>query len=80
MKFGVLAALTAFFTVSPARADLFHSPKFKSPAGKYEVIFASTGAAGLPYTQTAGRIPPGQKVQYVLLFYFAGASDPVSAD
>jgi hypothetical protein len=71
----------AFLLLAPAlaHADLFHSPKFKSPTGKYEVIFASANAA-LPFNRTSDHIPTGQKVQYILLFYVVGSSDPVSAD
>jgi hypothetical protein len=63
-----------------ARADLFHSPKFKSPGGKYEIIIASADAAAIPFSRESAHIPPGQKLHYILLFYVAGDSEPASAD
>ena len=75
----VLSGLVA--VTRPASADLFHSPKFMSPAGKYEVILASAGSTSLPISRGSSEPnPPGQKAQYELLFYAAGSSDPVNAD
>src|SRR5882757_8259002 len=80
-RFSGLMVVMGLGLANPARADLFHSPKFKSPAGKCEVILASAHEASLPISRGAtGHIPAGQKTQYVLLFYFAGSSDPVNAD
>jgi hypothetical protein len=75
--FGLLAGL--ILSAGVAHADIFHSPKLKSPAGKYEMIFVSTGTA-LPFNRTTEHIPAGQKIQYILLFYPTGVTEPVSAD
>src|SRR4051794_7404583 len=76
----LICASLLILVTAMTHADLFHSPKFKSPAGKHEVIFASPGDTGIPFSQTIGHIPAGQKLQYIMLFYVQGGSDPVSAD
>src|SRR4051794_33838221 len=79
MKRWLIAMGLMGMMINAAHADIFHSPKLKSPAGKYEIIFVSTGTA-LPFNRTAEHIPEGQKIQYILLFYPTGTTEPVSAD
>lgn len=80
MKRPLLIAGFLYLAVGAAHADFLHSPRFKSPAGKYEIIIASAGTSSLPFAPPMEPAPPGQKPRYVLLFYVAGGSDPVSAD
>lgn len=54
--------------------------RFKSPSGRYELQFEGVDEHEHHRFDSYASVPAGQKAQYILYFYLAGSSAPVTAD